>query len=460
MKALKELREERDDLLTKAEVIQNRIEAAEKEGKDVDAQDLADWQELMNKKDGLVIKNQAEIDRATEIDEQRKTLAVAKARSLETNAFGGAKIETSGEAKKDFGNARHVMLPTRAFKNDAEGLRNARDCGHWLRATVAASRGRRDEQAEAVIAQRGWDIRATQTEGSASAGGYLVPDPLEAAFIEYRQAVSVMRNLADVHVMTADTLSVPKLLTGHSVKYPGEGGAITASDETWGQIAFSAVNRSILSYVSQELKDDAIINIMDQIVSRMAYEFAKQEDNEAINGDSTSTYGNETGILSAMGAGGVSQAATGHDTWAEIDAADIAAWFAKLPSQHGANGSIVCSRAFYFSVLHRLMITAGGATPSDVAGTGGVMRFYGIPVYLTDRMPTSTAVATVCALYGNFSEAIALGNRTGLTFAMSDQYAFNQGLLAIRGVTRYDWNVHNVGDGSDAGAVVALKTAA
>lgn len=453
MKSVKQLQEERDELLDKAQAISN---LAEKESRELTAEESAEWTKLMDAETGEVAATQAALDKAIKLENERKALALARSRSNES-AFGGATIEDGAKPAAPVFSARHLVAPLKAFKDPKEALA----CGYWLRAMVANSRGRRDEHAEAVVAKRGWDIRATQTEGSGTAGGYLVPDPLEAAFIEYRNQAGIMRGLADIHVMTADTLNVPKLTSGHSVKYPGEAGAITASDEAWGQVSFSAVKRAILSYVSMELADDAIINIMDQAVSRMAYEFAYQEDNEALNGDGTSTYGGETGILSAIGSAGVSQAATGHNLWSEIDAADISAWFAKLPSKH-SNGqkAIVCSQAFYYAVLHRLMVSAGGNDFASLRGAAGGMEFYGTPVYMTDRMPTSEANATVCALYGNFAEAIALGNRSGLEFAVSDQYAFNQGLLAIRGVTRYDWNAHNVGDSSNAGAVVALKTAA
>jgi HK97 family phage major capsid protein len=458
MKTVKELKEELLDLHDSAKAILN---IAEKESRDLSADEQADYDKLAAEDTGSIDLKLKELETAEKRDRERKSLALARARSLESG-IGGATIETSGDAKKDFGNARHIMLPTRAFTG-ADADKKAYACGHWLRALVANMRGRRDEQSEAVIAKHGWDIRATATEGSASGGGYLVPDPLSAAFIEYRQQVSVIRKLADVHVMTADTLAVPKLTSGQTIYYPGESNAITASDMAWGQVGLTAVKRAALGYISQELKDDAIINIVDQVVSRMAYEFAKQEDNEAINGDGTPTYGGETGILAAMGAGGVATAATGHDTWPEIDAADVAAWMAKLPSQHFVNPAFVCSMAFYHSVLFRLQIAGGGNDMSSLAAGVGVTnanaRFLGYPVYFTDRMPTATAAATVCALFGNFQEAVILGDRMSLTFAISDQYAFNTDLLAVRGTTRYDWNVHNVGDASNAGAVVALKTA-
>lgn len=458
MKTLKELKEERDALVSKSDAIVARIDEAVKAGKEADPADLADFNELTEKKTGLIAKNQAEIERLNDIEERRNTLALAKSRAAEAGTSFVAQIDTGVKPQETI--AQHVCLPTKAFANTNEGKQQAYACGMWLRATLARHRGGSDPKAEAHCERMGYRIRNTMTEGTTTAGGYTVPDPLSAAFIEYRQKVAVLRPLVDVRQMTSDTLAVPKVSGGQTIYYPGEATAITASDMSFAQVALSAVKRAALGYVSRELRDDSLINIVDEWVSRVSYEFAKQEDNEGINGDSTSTYGGETGILAAIGSAGVSTAATGHDTWPELDMADVTAWLGKLPSQHAMNQAIVCSRSFYMNVLYRLLVSAGGNDAAMLqAFNEGNAMFLGIKCHLTDRMPTATGVATVCALYGNFAEAGILGDRKDLSVEMSEHYAFNADLLTLRGTTRYDWNWHNVGDSSNAGAVVALKTA-
>ena len=47
--------------------------------------------------------------------------------------------------------------------------------------------------------------------------------------------------------------------------------------------------------------DDSLINLADYVAQRAGYELSKQEDNEYINGDGTSTYGSEAGLLSELG---------------------------------------------------------------------------------------------------------------------------------------------------------------
>ena len=48
------------------------------------------------------------------------------------------------------------------------------------------------------------------TEGTPSAGGYLVPTPLSQTIIDTRQNVGVSRKTARVMTMAADTLSIPQ----------------------------------------------------------------------------------------------------------------------------------------------------------------------------------------------------------------------------------------------------------
>ncbi len=77
----------------------------------------------------------------------------------------------------------------------------------------------------------------------------------------------------------------------------------------------------------------------------------------------------------------------------------------------------------------------------------------GYPVYLTAQMPTATAAATVCALFGSFSKAVVLGDRAGIRVARSDDYKFLDDKITLKASSRYDFNVYDPGDSTDAGAV-------
>lgn len=462
MKDLKALRDELAELLDEAQAITN---VAETEKRDLSADENKRWAELMDESKGLVQLKKAEIAQREKLETERKRLADARATANGQAAVAGVP-HAGAEAKPEPQIVRHVLAPLTSFRGE-NAARDAYDCGLWLKAFLARTKGIVNETAEQELARRrgrdgGWDVRATMTEGSATAGGYVVPDVMSASIIDIRARVGVARQTAAVIPMTSELLDIPKVTGNTTVYYPGENGQITASDMSFGKISLVAKKRATLSYISQELQDDALISIVDMVNRDFAYKLADKEDDELINGDGTSTYGGVQGLLSSIGTAGVSTAATGHDTWADLDFADISAWMSKLPSKYRVRGvpKIICSQSFFHGVFVRLAYTAGGNTKTDViGGLGADATFQGYPCYFTDKMPTATAASTKSALFGSFMDGVVLGDRASVRLALSNDFKFDYDVTALRATTRYDINVHEQGDSSNAGAYVALSTA-
>jgi HK97 family phage major capsid protein len=347
----------------------------------------------------------------------------------------------------------------RAFRSEQA----AYDAGQWLKALVARThRDTIDQAAEEHCKNRGLVLTNVGNEGSGPSGGYLVPAPLAATIIEVREMVGVARKVCNV-MPSGETLTVPKRAGGLTVYAPGEAATITDSDKQWGQVGLVVKKRAVATFISQELNDDSIINITDNLFVEMGYALALQEDNELVNGDgSGATYFGVRGLLNRIGSAGVSSAAAGHDTWPELDIADLAACVGKLPDRFFAYGpGWICSHSFFNQVMARIAFSAGGVTMNEVmSGSPNVRAFMGYPVYLTSQMPTATAAATVCALFGAFSQAVILADRGGVRLDRSDDYKFLDDVITLKGTSRYDINVHEPGTASAAGAYVALKTAA
>jgi HK97 family phage major capsid protein len=74
-------------------------------------------------------------------------------------------------------------------------------------------------------------------------------------------------------------------------------------------------------------------------------------------------------------------------------------------------------------------------------------------------MPAS-AVSTFAAFFGNWNDAVVIGDRENVEISVSEEAYWANDITAVKGTTRYDINVHDAGTGSVAGAVVGLKTAA
>lgn len=448
-----DIRAEIADLTSSAQAL---LDIAKDQDRELDADEL----ESFNGYSERLETAKADLAKAEEFEARKRQIAEMQSlNSAPASPIGG--IPTRGS--NDVLRVHHRIGPMRAFKGDSSA-RDAYDCGMWLRAMLARNNRQTDEQAEARIATRGWDVRATATEGTATAGGFLVPTPLANAIIDVRALAGISRQLARVVPMTAETLQIARKTDGTTVYYPGETGTTTASDQSWGQVELRAKKRAILSKISQELRDDALIAVVDDLASQMGTDFAVKEDAEFVKGDTTSTYGGEKGLLESLGAAGLFTPSTGagKSVWTGLALTDFTSTMGKLPDKYWQYGpSWICSSVFYYTVMFDLMADAGGNTIATIAnGASGRPNFLGYPVYFTNQMPTATAVSTTSALFGAFNQAAVIGDRMGIMVAQSEHLDFAEELLAVRATTRYDINVYDHGDGSTAGAYVGLSTAA
>lgn len=439
-----ELRREIDDEVSAAESL---VSLAEREGREFTAQERATFNSHVKRADALAEEHKA----VKELEENQRAMRAARlALDTPTLVYDGPSHQ----------NDARVVTPTlTSFKgNKGQAARDAHDVGLWLKATIAGDGAARRQ----LESRRGGQWLASQNENNPTSGGYLVPAPLADAVIVSRQETGACRKLARVVQMGSDTLAFPKQSDGTTVYYPGEEGAITASDLDFGRVTLTAGKRAIYSLMSTEIHDDSMVSIVDLLAADMGHQFALQEDKEFILGDGTSSYGGVGGVKTKIEAAtaGIATAATGHDTWAEIDASDLMGVMSKLPGRFRAGRlAWLCSAAFKWQVFDRLCLAQGGSlTINMVEGVPQAM-FAGYPIVVSDFCPTSTAAATVCCYFGNWQQAVLLGERTEVRIATSEHIAFQTDQLAIRATTRYDINFHEAGDTSNAGAVVALKTA-
>lgn len=339
-----------------------------------------------------------------------------------------------------------------AFKGE-NAERNAYHAGQWLKATFL-----NDANARQFCADHGMDYRAAQTGGTATAGGNIVPSPLSAAIIDVRDRVGIARQISRVVPMSADTLNVASRSGGLTVDYPSEAAAITASDKSWANVALSVKKQATLTKISNELLNDAIVNVADDIASEIGFALAQASDNELVNGDGSSTYGSETGVLSAMGAAGKVTLDSGETSQSSVALADLNSTVGKLPDKYHDRAVWVMNRSFYANVVQKLVYAAGGNTVNDIASGSGPSLF-GYEIFMSEQMPADAADKCV-ALFGSFYDGVIIGDRDGVEIAMSDAAYFSEDVLAVRGTARNDIAVHDAGDGSNAGAIVGLFTAA
>lgn len=464
METSKALQEQIDSLAIEARAIMDVANTESREPNDTESTrfdeitdklipELKERLSTANKREEAIRKLSQQTARQSKVQDLADILNRPNGRSvLPVNG----QLPSEGEEQADNIYVRHAKL--RVFENN----RQAFDAGMWLRAVAAKERNREDVKALQHCHNRGLSVSNTMSENTGAGGGYVVPAQIASSMISFRENVGVARRVCSIMPMSADTLTIPKRAGGLTVYAPGEANAITASDASLSQIELINKKRAVMAQLSQELNDDALVSMTDFLFTEMSYALALQEDKELINGTgAATTYFGVRGLLNRIGAGGVSTAATNHDTWPELDIADVTSAIGLLPERYDRDLSWICSRNFYYTVMLRLMVSAGGNAVNEIAaGAGtGIRSFLGYPVYITSQMPTSTAAATVCALFGSFSQAVVLGDRGGITISRDDSLGFASDLITLKATSRYDFNVHEPGTASAAGAYIALKTA-
>lgn len=350
----------------------------------------------------------------------------------------------------------------RNFRGDG-AIERAHRFGQFALATLGGS-----PKAAAWCREQGIEIRAA-SEGVNSAGGWIVPDEFSTDIIDLRDDYGMFRRLCTVFPMGRDAMNVPRRTGGLTAYAVGEGVAPSQSQMGWDQVKLTADKWAVLTLMSSELDEDAAVSIGDILLGEIAYAFAIAEDTAGFSGDGTSTYHGIRGFLQQMGAdqitagastlAGCLDAASGHDTFAEIDATDLGNLMAKLPQYVYMRGrpAFYVSQAGWAACFQRIIMNSGGISKDDATGRV-IYQYLGFPVEISPAMPVSTGDLSdkVMVMFGDIGLAAAFGDRRGLTIARSTEYKFAEDQIAIKGTERFAINIHDIGNTTTAGPVVAL----
>jgi HK97 family phage major capsid protein len=305
-----------------------------------------------------------------------------------------------------------------------------------------------------------WRPQSALTTGDNSLGGVLVPDEIETSIIVLRESRGVAAMEARLERMSSDTKLIPRYAEGPTAYFVGDNETITASDVKHDNVQLVAKKLAALVLASSEISEDAYIDIGDMITTHIAYAFADKEDECLFNGDGTSTYGGIVGINSALAAGTIVTAPAGDIAFSDLITATFESMVGKLPSYADNGGAAwYIHRAGWAASMARLADAAGGNTTETIAAGPSQRMFLGYPVKFVNVMNSTLADqggATGVCYFGNISMAAAIGRRRGISIALSTDRYFELDQIAIRGLQRFDVNVHERGTATAAGPIIGL----
>lgn len=317
------------------------------------------------------------------------------------------------------------------------------------------------------------EIKA-QNEGNNSAGGVWVPEEFGTTIIDLRETFGVFDRNAYIEPMGSDTKSVPRRTGGLTAYWEGESKALIESQMTWDRVKLVAKKLTGLAIFSNEVNEDALVNLGDLLAGDLAYAFSISRDQAGFNGDGTSAHGGIQGLLTKLkGLSGTIANIAGlvvgsGNLWSELVLADFLKVKGRLPEYAYKRGTPkwYCHQNFYNTVMEALALAAGGVSAAEVMRGADQKVFLGYPVEIAQALPSSEANSQIPVVFGNLALSSTVGNRKGMAIAVSTEFRFGSDEMAIRGIERVDINNHDVGNASGTasqrvpGPVVGLITAA
>ena len=228
-------------------------------------------------------------------------------------------------------------------------------------------------------------------EGSDGSGGYLVPDTYEKKLVKALTEKNFMRQIGNV-IPTTHDLKIPLAYSTGTADWIQEGKQMTFMDAEFGQVKISAYKLGATVLASDELLEDAEIDLEEYVHSSMVETLGEREEEAFLVGDGK---GKPTGIIY--------QAEVGTETEESgvitmDDAVDLT-YSVKGP--YRKNAVFVMSEEAYLSLRKCKHLNGRPAWSSNLADKEPETLF-GFPVYVSKYLPDLTPGNTPI-LFGDFS---------------------------------------------------------
>ncbi len=280
--------------------------------------------------------------------------------------------------------------------------------------------------------------KAGLQEDTDAEGGYLIPTILEPVILDLIEDNSVVRPLVSKIAMTTKSHDLPNLANEITAAWIAEEGLITDSipANPFGKSTLTAKKAACLATVTSELVQDNPVGLLDYLSTTFAMKIGRLEDQEALEGDGTTF----TGLSDATGVNSVEQATDGgapsyakltETKWAAGEQAtrNDCTWVMRPQIAGKVEGLVDDQSHPIFS-----QPLAWGQIPTGVAGylLGYPLKTHSVIV--TNR---TQGINNDCsnAYFGPF-RWIIFGDRTGISFGVSEHVNWTTDKLSVRMIKR------------------------
>ena len=265
------------------------------------------------------------------------------------------------------------------------------------------------------------------SEGTPSAGGYVVPPETER-LIERRLAMtSPMREIATVRTIGANIFKKPVSTAGVEAGWVAETAARDETDApTLALLEFPAADLYANPAATQALLDDAFVNLDEWLAAECEDAFAAQETDAFVNGDGTNK---PKGFLA------YTNVAEASHVWGEVGyvlSGAAGAFAASNPvdklidliyapkAQYRANGRFVMNRRTAASI-RKFKDADGNYIWQPATQPGAVSTLLGYPVTEIENVP-DVAANSYSIAFGDFAKGYLIVDRAGVR-VLRDPYS-------------------------------------
>lgn len=261
------------------------------------------------------------------------------------------------------------------------------------------------------------DVQAAMTKGTAEDGGYLAPVEWDRTITGRLKQVSPIR--ANARVIAITTAGFKKLFTDRNVGsgWVGETASRPAtSTPQIGQLDFGLGEIYANPAISQQMLDDAAIDLEQWLADEVETEFARQEGIAFLSGDGTNK---PHGILTYV----EGAASAARHPWGAIQVVDSGAATAfttdglidvvySMPAGYRANAKFYMN-SLSQSSIRKLKDGQGNLIWAPSLAVGQPATLLGRPVVDIEDMP-AVAAGNIAALYGDMEATYLVVDRIGI----------------------------------------------
>ena len=226
------------------------------------------------------------------------------------------------------------------------------------------------------------EARNYLNEGTLASGGFLLPVEFDKEIVSVLETENIMRKICRV-ITTESVYKISLLASKPQANWLGEGDEITLTNASFGQVSLEAHKLATAIRTSNEILQDAFIDLEDLLAREFGAAFARSEEDAFLNG--TGENNQPLGLLPTLAA---SASGTLQTTASAISADDLLSLQFSVDRPYRASSSAGFVMAdSTLATIRKLKDSTQNYLWTQNLTSGDPPQLLGYPVYVSNFMP-------------------------------------------------------------------------